>query len=174
VLSVLVLPVWWLQVVSGYVLGLTGGVILCDIGATLGAVATIAVSQWIAADWFRTTIEPKIGKLHELRGKLGHNGMIVVMAVRLLHLVPFGVSNYAFGMINLRKRDVALGTALGGIPALAFYASMGAGMHPWSNLQLMASLAGINVVLLIPVAMAFFRMRGRQMESDGIARVEIA
>jgi uncharacterized membrane protein YdjX (TVP38/TMEM64 family) len=161
VLSVLLLPVWWLQIVAGFSFGLLHGVALCTVGAAIGATATLAVSKWIAADWFRATIEPKIAKLHELRGKLGSNGLLIVMAVRLLHMVPFGISNYAFGMIGLKPRDVALGTALGGIPALAFYVSMGAGLHPWSNLRLMAALTAINIFLLLPVLLAFLLMRRR-------------
>src|SRR5258708_6606766 len=47
-LTVLALPVWWLQVMAGFAFGLWFGVLWCDLAATVGALAAFWLSRWLA------------------------------------------------------------------------------------------------------------------------------
>ena len=40
-------------------------------------------------------------KLRKLDEKLDHNGLLVIMLARLMHVVPFGISNFMFGLIGI-------------------------------------------------------------------------
>jgi uncharacterized membrane protein YdjX (TVP38/TMEM64 family) len=154
-LSIVALPVWWLQMIAGYAFGLLWGIGLCQIGATIGATATFLLARWLAADWFRYKVEAKMARLRALDEKMGHNGLLVVMGVRLMHFVPFGVSNYAFGLTKITAADVAIGTALGGIPATTAYVILGYNRQLLRDWHYVAMLVAINVMLLVPLALRY-------------------
>src|SRR5205814_279957 len=65
-LSVLLLPVWWLQVLAGYSLGIIWGVLWCELGAGLGAVSSLILSRWLVGQWFRRRYESRMAKLHDI------------------------------------------------------------------------------------------------------------
>jgi uncharacterized membrane protein YdjX (TVP38/TMEM64 family) len=157
VLGTVSLPVWWLQILVGAVSGLFIGIAWSLIGATLAAVLTVGLSRWLAADWFRTRVEPRMDRLRKLDDLLGHNGFLVVTTVRLIHLLPFSLCNYALGLTKVSMLDVILGTFLGSIPAVAIYVGIGAGYRPWENWKFVAIVAGINVLLLLPLALRYLR-----------------
>ncbi len=88
---------------------------------------------------------------------MGHNGLLIVMAARLMHFIPFGVSNYLFGISRITLMDVVLGTVLGNAPAIAFYVAIGAGIHPFRNWRFMVGLTITNLILLVPVILRYWR-----------------
>jgi uncharacterized membrane protein YdjX (TVP38/TMEM64 family) len=151
------LPVWWLQVIAGYGFGIAWGIAWSIVGATAASAAGATVCRVIASDWFHEKVEAKRAKLRDIDERLGHNGFLVVMATRLMHFVPFGPANYLFGLTRISLRDVMLGTLLGNIPAIAFYVAAGAGINPIRNWRFMAALAAVNVLLLVPVALRYWK-----------------
>jgi uncharacterized membrane protein YdjX (TVP38/TMEM64 family) len=151
------LPVWWLQILAGAGFGLWFGTLWSLLGATISAGLTVGISRWIAADWFHQRVESRMVKLRKLDSQLGHNGFLVVMTVRLIHLLPFGLCNYALGLTTVSMMDVILGTFLGSIPAISIYIGMGAGYHPWRNWRFDAAVAAINVLLLLPLILRYLR-----------------
>ena len=115
------------------------------------------VSRLVVGEWFHSKVEARRARLREIDERLGHNGFLVVMATRLMHFVPFGAANYLFGLSRISLIDVVLGTLLGNIPAIAFYVAVGSGIHPLRNWRFMAGLAAVNVVLLVPVALRYWK-----------------
>jgi uncharacterized membrane protein YdjX (TVP38/TMEM64 family) len=154
-LSLLALPIWWLEMLGGLGFGLYTGSLLSLIGSTIGAGLTVGLARWIAADWFHERIERRLQQLEALDNVLGHNGLLVVMTVRLVHLLPFGICNYALGLTKVSYTDVLLGTFLGGIPSAALYVGIGAHYHPLTNWRFDTILGAINVVLLLPLILRY-------------------
>jgi len=157
VTSLGVLPVWWLQVASGFAFGTVMGIVWCDLGATAGAVAAFGLSRFLAADYFHKKVESRMARLRNLDEKLGHNGFLVVMLVRLSHAAPFGLSNYMFGVLKINLRDVALGTLLGGIPSITATVMLGHDPHSARQARFWIVLGILNVALLIPVLVRYLR-----------------
>ncbi|HEY1340911.1 MAG TPA: TVP38/TMEM64 family protein [Bryobacteraceae bacterium] len=151
------MPVWWLQILAGYGFGLWLGIAYSLLGAVLGAVCTFLVARLLLADYVQHKFEARHAKLREIDEKMGHNGLLIVMAVRLMHFLPFGVSNYLFGISRITLMDVLLGTCLGNAPAIAFYVAIGARLHPHRNWRFMVILAAVNVILLIPVVLRYWK-----------------
>jgi uncharacterized membrane protein YdjX (TVP38/TMEM64 family) len=112
------------------------------------------MSRWIAADWFHKRIENRMEKIRKLDEMLGHNGLLVVITVRLIHVLPFGLCNYALGITQVSLLDIAIGTLLGHIPAISFYVGMGTPyFRDW---RFFVVLASINVILLAPWLLRYF------------------
>ena len=82
---------------------------------------------------------------------------MVVMAARLTHVIPFGISNYVFGLTRINWVEVLLGTAMGNVPMIALYTAIGAGWHPLSDWRFMTALAVLNVLLLVPIAVRYWK-----------------
>lgn len=157
IVAVCLLPVWWLQILAGYGFGLWWGIVYSLAGATLGAGLTYLISKTLLSEWVHTKFEARHAKLREIDEKMGHNGLLIVMACRLMHFLPFGVANYLFGLSLITLADVVLGTLLGNAPIIIFYVCSGAGLYPWKNPMIMTSLAGLNVLLLVPVILRYVK-----------------
>jgi uncharacterized membrane protein YdjX (TVP38/TMEM64 family) len=156
-LCVLMLPVWWLQILAGYGFGMIMGVVWTELGATLGALAAMMISRWIAYDWFHRRVESRLKKLRDLDEKMGHNGFLVVIAIRLMHFMPVGISNYVFGVTTITPADVAVGTVLGGLPVVTWWVAIGADLHPWRNTEFLFAIVVMHVVLLVPLVLRYLK-----------------
>jgi uncharacterized membrane protein YdjX (TVP38/TMEM64 family) len=153
--SVLMLPVLQIQLAAGYAFGLTVGILWCEIGAGLGGVLALLVSRSLVGAWFQSRFESRMTRLHDINEKLGHNGLLVVMGVRLCHLLAFGLSNYLFGLTRITVIDVIIGTLLGGLPAVASYVIIGAGYA--DDWRCWTAVGVTNVILIIPLGLRYLR-----------------
>jgi uncharacterized membrane protein YdjX (TVP38/TMEM64 family) len=154
-LTVSMMPVWWVQVLAGAGFGVVWGVAWCQLGAVIGATAAFLVSRWIAADWFLSKVESKMARLRSLDERLSHNGLLVVLVARLIHVLPFGPSYYMFGLTTMTVADVALGTLLGYLPTNLVMVKIGVGWHHGNNVRFVLLVALIQGVLLIPVLLRY-------------------
>jgi len=157
VLIGLVAPVWWLQILSGYVFGLVFGIVVSQITSVIAAVITCKLAHWLAGEYVHQKLEARREKLRKLDEKLGHNGLLVVMAVRLSHFIPFSLSNYFFGITRISLADVAVGSFLGGMPAASLYATIGAHPHLLKDWRYVAGLICVNALLLLPLLLRYLR-----------------
>lgn len=154
-LTVSMMPIWWVPVLAGAGLGLVRGIIWCQVGAIAGALITFWLSRWVAADWFHGKVESKMHKLRSLDEKLSHNGFLVVMVARLIHVLPFGPSYYMFGLTTMTARDVLLGTLLGYLPTCMLFAKTGTGWRPGERMDYLFAVAAVQGLLLIPVLLRY-------------------
>lgn len=157
IVSLCFLPVWWLGVLAGFAFGIALGMVWSIVGATAGACCCFGVSQTLLADYFHRKFETRHAKLAELDEKMGHNGLMIVMAARLMHFLPFGLSNYLFGITRIRLVEVAVGTFLGTIPSISIWVLPGAGIHIRSNWWIMALIGLLNVFLLVPILLRYLK-----------------
>jgi len=158
-LSLLMLPVWWVALLAGYCLGVRPAIVWCELGVTLGTILSVGASRLLVGNVFRQRYRERIDKLQQVDEALGNNGMLVVLAVRLCHIIPFGVSNYVFGLTRITALDAGLGTLTGNLPSIAFCASLGARrgyLHDW---RFWSVLIAVNVLLLLPVGLRWFYQR---------------
>jgi uncharacterized membrane protein YdjX (TVP38/TMEM64 family) len=157
VLGTLALPVWWVPILGGLAFGIWLGTVWSLIGAVVGSVIAVVLVRWIAHEWFHRRVESKMERLKQIDDALGHNGFLVVIAVRLIHLMPFGLCNYALGLSKIPLIDVIVGTFLGGIPTVSVYVAIGAGVHPLRDWRFISVIAALNVLLIVPVALRYLR-----------------
>lgn len=152
--SLVILPVWWINILAGVAYGVFGGTARCAVAAALAAAITARLAHWLAphfAEHARGHVLPL------LRRYAGEGGFLVVLLTRLTHLVPFGISNYAFGLLGISMPEVAAGTLVGNIPAIAIYVLIGTGRewhsHPW----FVAFIATVTVAGLFAGALLYRR-----------------
>jgi uncharacterized membrane protein YdjX (TVP38/TMEM64 family) len=153
------LPVWWLQITAGFAFGLGWGIFWCALASTLAACACFVLARFVLREWFEKRVESRMAKLHTLAETLGHNGLLTVMVIRLMHVMPFGLSNYAFGLTHMTFMDVALGTALGNLPAITFSVTAGVDHHIMRTMRFWVIVTGMHLLLLVPIAIRYLKPR---------------
>lgn len=154
VCAVFLLPVWWIQMLSGFALGIWGGVGWIMVCSTAGALLTAQVSRWLGEEWVRERIvgHGKIARrMRRVAELAGRNGLLLVLISRLSYPVPYGVSNYLFGLLNLRRSHIAIGTALGGTPVYAGWVAAGARPDWLGRWEFWVVTIGVNLALLVPL-----------------------
>lgn len=144
-----------LSVAAGALFGPWAGVAAVWAGATLGACGAFAVSRWLARGATLRWVSKRGGFLSRFERLLERHGAVVVLAVRLVPVVPFNLANYAFGLTRVSFRTYAWATAVGILPGTVVYVLGAAaategvlsGSVPW-GLVGMAVLAGLLLAWL--------------------------
>jgi uncharacterized membrane protein YdjX (TVP38/TMEM64 family) len=157
VVSLCFIPVWWLGLLAGFGFGLAFGMIWSVIGAVAGACCCFWVSRMLLAEYFQRKFEARHAKLRDLDEKMGHNGLLIVMAARLMHFLPFGPSNYLFGITRIKSIEVTIGTLLGSIPSISIWVLIGAGVRVRGNWWVMGAIGLVNVLLLVPILLRYLK-----------------
>jgi uncharacterized membrane protein YdjX (TVP38/TMEM64 family) len=169
VCAVFLLPVWWLQMLSGFALGIWGGLGWIMVCSTTGALLTAQVSRWLGEEWVRERIvgHGKIARrMRRVAELAGRNGLLLVLISRLSYPVPYGVSNYLFGLLNLRRLHIAVGTALGGTPVYAGWVAAGARPDWLGRWEFWVVTIGVNLALLVPLLVRSARKNDNAAEMN--------
>lgn len=112
-----------LTVAAGLVWGFWPALLMVYVGALLGAGASFVIGRFLG----REAVERWTGaRIARLDAALAHRGFLAVLGARLVPVIPFTLINYGAGLTAVRRRDYALGTALGIIPGSAAYVALGA------------------------------------------------
>jgi uncharacterized membrane protein YdjX (TVP38/TMEM64 family) len=122
--AILMLPGSVMTLGAGILFGLTQGIIIILIGATLGATIAFLVSRYLARDWVAEKIAGK-EKYCAMDQAVGDEGWKIVLLTRLSPMFPFNVLNYAYGVTRVSLRDYFFASILGMLPGTVFYVYIG-------------------------------------------------
>jgi uncharacterized membrane protein YdjX (TVP38/TMEM64 family) len=165
-MTLIALPVWWINVLAGFSFGFVGGSIRCAIAAGIAAAVTCQIWHWLAFDVADHTVLERVKVLRSLKQYASDGGFMVVLLTRLAHLVPFGLSNYIFGMLGVRWPAAFVGTVIGNIPSIAFYVSLGAGGDWKSHPVFVGAVAVLAVGGVIVSAVVFAKHHKQHVAAE--------
>jgi uncharacterized membrane protein YdjX (TVP38/TMEM64 family) len=132
-----------LALVGGALFGTVSGAFYVLVGVTAGAVLAFGIGRLLGRGFVSARLR---GRLALVEAAVSRRGVWAVVICRLIPIVPFAISNYAFGTTAVRLRQLVAGTLLGALPATVAYAALGsATMHgDWVG----ARVAGASVLVL--------------------------
>ena len=145
------LPVTLLAFLAGILFGTVLGVLVSNIGITLGACLAFLVARYSV----RAPVNRFLGrydKFKKLDQWTADNGVWIVILTRLFPLLPFNLLNYAFGLTRIDFWPYAFWSWLCMIPALIVYVAGADAVHqgltegkvPW---PLVAVVGGMVALL---------------------------
>ncbi|OAS25428.1 SNARE associated Golgi family protein [Methylobacterium platani] len=168
----------------GFLFGPVLGALVSICAATTGAVVVFSIGRTAAGEVLLRRAGSRLGRLAE---GFRRDAFSYVMVLRLLPVFPFWMTNLAPAIFGVRLRTFALATLIGISPGAFIYASAGAGvetvvaahqaakeaclvaggiacdaalsLRAVVTPQLVATLLGLGVLALLPVA--WRRWRGR-------------
>ena len=133
VACIVLLPGSILTLGAGAVFGLAKGVVVCSIGATLGATAAFLVGRHLLRERVAARIgdDPRLAAIDEA---VATEGWKIVGLLRLSPVFPFNLLNYAFGLTRVCLRDYVLASWIGMIPGTITYVYLGSLAGDLANL----------------------------------------
>lgn len=111
-----------LSITGGLLFGLIPGLVLVNIGATLGATLNFIFARYVIGD----TIQKKHGdKLEKFNQEIEKNGKNYLLTLRLIPIFPFFLINVLAGLTAIKLKTFIWTTAVGIIPGSVFYVYAG-------------------------------------------------
>lgn len=123
-LSMLGLPLIPFAVAGGLLFGMTGGLAWVVAGSTLGAAIGFLLSRYVARDRF-VRLMNKHQQFATIDQAIYREGWKIVGLLRMCP-IPFGVSNYAYGLTKVPFRHYLAATVLGMLPGETVFVYLGA------------------------------------------------
>lgn len=147
-------PATPLTLFGGYTFGAVHGTILDVIGAGTGALLAFWIARKLGKDKIERLIKGK--KIEKFDHKIGENGFLVVLYLRLIPLFPFDSINYSMGLSSVRTRDYAVATYLGIIPGAFVLNFLGSslGRLDW---QFYTAIGLYALMIILPLIMKKLR-----------------
>ncbi len=109
----LAVPLTFLSLVTLVAFGPLAGFCYCMVGALLGAGASYGVGAFLGREAVLKLGGERVNALSE---RLSRNGLLAVIAVRVVPVAPFAIVNMVAGASRIRLRHMLLGTAIGMAP----------------------------------------------------------
>jgi uncharacterized membrane protein YdjX (TVP38/TMEM64 family) len=162
-LTLIAMPVWWINVLAGYSYGLVGGTIRCTIAAAIAAAISAHLWTYLAGDLVHSGRLTRYRIIRLLESYATKYGFGVVLVTRLARLLPFGLGNYVFGMLEITWPRVFAGTLIGIIPSIATYVAIGASADWRKNLPFIVIIAILTLGGIVTGAYLYLR-HARQTE----------
>lgn len=156
VITLTPIPKSVLSIASGAVFGVALGSALVYLAALLGAGAAFRLGRVLGRD----AVERFTGaRVDRLETALEKRGLMTMIGIRLIPILPFTLINYGAGLSSVRRRDYALGTAIGILPGTVAYVALGSGMAAGQTTWVIS--AAVALVLLSAVTIGW-RVRQRR------------
>lgn len=134
-----------LAIAAGLLFGFVKGCLYTMIGAAFGATLAFFISRYLGRDW----IESKFSKEESKFTKgISDKGFVVVLALRLIPLLPFDVVSYLSGLSSIRYKDYMLATMVGIIPGVMVFTNIGYNAIDVSSPQFYISIALLVLLAL--------------------------
>lgn len=119
-------------------------------GTTLGAILTYGIGRWGG----RRLVHRLMGhRLKSLSGKVGRQGIVAVLALRMTPIAPFTLINVLAGATHIRPWDFVIGTALGLLPSVIALTAVGESL--W---YLITDPTPTRVAILVGVLLGWFAL----------------
>jgi uncharacterized membrane protein YdjX (TVP38/TMEM64 family) len=111
-----------LALAGGALFGTVFGALYVLVGVTTGAALAFCVGRLLGRSFVSGRLR---GRVAVVEAAVARRGVWAVVVCRLIPIVPFAISNYAFGTTSVRPRQMIGGTMLGALPATLAYAALG-------------------------------------------------
>jgi phosphatidylserine/phosphatidylglycerophosphate/cardiolipin synthase-like enzyme/uncharacterized membrane protein YdjX (TVP38/TMEM64 family) len=141
-------PITVLIALAGLLFGPVAGSAYALSGTLISSIVTYYIGAWAGRDAVRQRAGTRLNRLSE---RMGRQGIVAVVVLRVVPLAPFMLVNLAAGASHIGLRDYLIGTALGMGPGIVLAATFANQLvtvvrHP--SVGPMLLLAAIGVALI--------------------------
>lgn len=159
-----------LSVLGGALFGVVVGSALAVAGASAGAVMLFLIARSALGGMLARRARPLVERL---RGPLERDGFWALLALRLIPVVPFWLSNLAPALLGMRLLPFAAATVIGIVPATVVLVGIGAGaatvlargeapdLSAMTSPGVLLPLLGLAALSLLPIAWQRWRRAAR-------------
>jgi uncharacterized membrane protein YdjX (TVP38/TMEM64 family) len=172
-------PAWLLALVAGLAFGLVKGGLLVWVSANAAAAAGFLIARYFARHRIEK-IARKNEKYEAVDRAIKRHGWKVVLLLRISPILPYTVSNYIYGLTAVDFVHYLLASAVGLVPMIAVYVSIGAagreaalaaagGRHAHSVVEWI--VLGVGVLVTISAAILIARSAKQELAAMRLERL---
>ena len=141
-------PITVLIALAGLLFGPVSGSAYALTGTLIAAIVTYYIGVWAGRDVVRRCAGTRLNRLSE---RMGKQGIVAVVVLRVVPLAPFMLVNLAAGASHIGLRDYLIGTAIGMGPGIVLAATFANQLvtvlrHPSPAPMLVLAAIGIALV----------------------------
>jgi uncharacterized membrane protein YdjX (TVP38/TMEM64 family) len=162
--ELLMVPGAILIIGAGYLFGLTGGMTVAWLAATIAAAVAFVIARRLARERVERFAR-RHRKFAALDGAVEQGNWKIVALLRFSPIVPFGLSNYMYGLSRIGFAPYISATALGMLPGTFLYVYLGdagrgfgGGWSPWHW-----ALVGVGVLATGAASVYLARVTKKRM-----------
>jgi uncharacterized membrane protein YdjX (TVP38/TMEM64 family) len=123
--TILMLPAFLMTVGAGYLFGVPVGMAVAFAGVMIGAAAAFLIARYFARERVERAAS-RDRRFAALDRAIAEKGWRIVILLRMSAAVPFVLSNYVYGLTSLRFGQYIGASAVGMLPLLFLFTSLGA------------------------------------------------
>jgi uncharacterized membrane protein YdjX (TVP38/TMEM64 family) len=140
--------IWWpiLAGAAGLLFGTAVGTALVLVGVAASSVTQLFVARRLAAGHHGNLLPQRTRAIEEF---LTRHGAVAVMESRIVPGLPWGLVNFSAGLTQLRFRDLALGTVVGGAPKVFAYVSLGGSLDDLGSTEAIVAIALLAALAML-------------------------
>jgi uncharacterized membrane protein YdjX (TVP38/TMEM64 family) len=163
-------PAWLVTLAIGLAYGFAAGLALVSAVSTLGAAAAFLIARHLARDRVEEVVRRRPA-LAAVDRAIARHGWKIVFLLRLSAVVPYTLSNYAYGVTAIRFWPYLLASWIGMLPITAVYVSIGAAgraaiVSPAQSSIWRWAILGAGVLLTLGVAIFIARVSRRELARE--------
>lgn len=154
-LTMLGFPGSVLTAAAGAMFGALLGVGVSLVASSVAATASFLVARYVLRDWMMRHIG-RSRRFAQINRLSRDHGPVMVVTTRLIHVLPFWVVNYGFGITQVRLKTYVMWSLVGKLPGTivlvvgvdAIYQALMRGEVPWGLVILvLATSAGVALTV---------------------------
>lgn len=169
-LPVVFFPVAILAVAGGLLFGLKLGSVYTLIGAAVNCALMFLLSRSVGRKKVQMLVDRRVSPVWRARlaHSSGKSGFFLLILLRLIPAVPYGLINYAFGLSDMRFLPYLLASVIGIIPGTLVFINLGdqvlnlASPSFWIAISLLFALFAVTFFL----GRLFFPKENRKDQED--------
>jgi uncharacterized membrane protein YdjX (TVP38/TMEM64 family) len=170
-------PAWLFALAAGLAFGLVRGGLIVWFSATIAAGIAFLIARYLA----RHRVEKfarKNEKFEAVDRAIAKSGWKVALMLRISPLLPYTIANYLYGLTAIRFWPYMFTTAIGIVPMVAVYVSIGAAgreaaLARAGGHQSKTEWIVLGVGLLLTIAAGVLIARGAKRELAGLRRERV-
>jgi len=164
VAELLMIPGAILMIGAGYLFGLAAGMAVVWVAATIAAAVSFVIARRLARDRV-ARFARRHRKFAALDGAVAQANWKMVVLLRFSPVVPFGLSNYMYGLSRMRFAPYIAATALGMLPGTFLYVYLGTagrGLGKWTPWHW--ALIGVGVAATAAASIYLTRLTKKRLD----------
>jgi uncharacterized membrane protein YdjX (TVP38/TMEM64 family) len=143
---------------AGLLFGIPLGTVVALVGAVCAASIQMSITRYLAREEVAKMLPERVKRIDAF---LERRGFLAVLYIRILPGVPYVPVNYGSGLTRLRLRDMAAGTAIGGLPRTFAYVALGGSLDDLSRPE-----AKVAIGMLVFFAIAGLFLGRRELAAE--------
>lgn len=153
--SILFIPISWIKIAGGLLLGFWPGLLLSWPAVNIGGLVVFLICRLLGGNFigrlFRSPANNDNNRANYILKDVEKNGLPLVMNLQMLPILPCSIVNILCGISNISYKDYILGSLLGTLPGAIIFVNLSSNItssnkNPYNTIMSIVLFIAFNLV----------------------------